>query len=40
MTLEEIIPGAKIQDSTSLVWNCHFKSVTSFEMSADVVIGF
>ena len=40
VTIEEIIPGAKIQDSTGLVWNFHFKSVTSFEMSVDVVMGF
>ena len=40
MILEEIISGAKIQNSTGLVWNFHFKSVTSFEMSVDVVMGF
>ena len=40
MILEEIISGAKIQNSTGLVWNFHFKSVTSFEMSANVVMGF
>lgn len=40
MTIEEIIPDAKIQDSTGLVWDFHFKSVTSFEMSVDVVTGF
>ena len=40
MTLEEIISGAKIQDSTGLLWNYHLKSVTSFEMSVDVVMGF
>lgn len=40
MTIEEVVPGAKIQDSTGLVWDFHFKGVTSFEMSVDVVMGF
>ncbi|MCI7326284.1 MAG: hypothetical protein MR537_01390 [Clostridiales bacterium] len=40
ITIEEVIPGAKIQDSTGLVWDFHFKDVTSFEMSVDVVMGF
>lgn len=40
VTIEEVIPGAKIQDSTGLVWDFHFKGVTSFEMSVDVVMGF
>lgn len=40
LTIEEVIPGAKIQDSTGLVWDFHFKGVTSFEISVDVVMGF
>ncbi|EUB16450.1 hypothetical protein HMPREF1508_1251 [Shuttleworthella sp. MSX8B] len=40
VTIEEVVPGAKIQDSTGLVWDFHFKGVTSFEMSVDVVMGF
>lgn len=40
VTIEEVIPGTKIQDSTGLVWDFHFKGVTSLEMSVDVVMGF
>ena len=40
VTIEEVIPGAKIQDSTGLMWDCYFKGVTSFEMSVDAVMGF
>ena len=30
VTIEEVVPGAKIQDGTGLVWDFHFKGVTSF----------
>jgi hypothetical protein len=40
LTIEEVIPGAKIQNSTGLVWDFHFKGVTFFEISVDVVMGF
>lgn len=31
LTIEEVIPGAKIQDSTGFVWDFHFKGVTFFQ---------
>ena len=40
LTIEEVIPGAKNQDSTGRVWDFHFKNITSFEISVDVVLGF
>ena len=40
LTIEEVIPGAKIQDSTGLVWDFHFKGVTFFKISVDIVMGF
>ena len=40
LTIEEVIPGKKIQDSTGLVWDFHFKGVTFFIISVDVVLGF
>jgi len=40
VTIEEVIPGKRLQDSTGRVWDFHFKEVTSFEMSVDVVLGF
>lgn len=40
LTIEEVIAGKKIQDSTGLVWDFHFRGVTFFIMSVDVVLGF
>lgn len=40
LTIEEVIPGAKIQDSTGFVWDFHFKGVTFFKISVDIVMGF
>lgn len=40
LTIEEVILGKKIPDSTGLVWDFHFKGVTFFIMSVDVVLGF
>lgn len=39
VTVEQFIPGAKPQDSTALIWDFHFKGVTCFEISVDVVAG-
>lgn len=40
ITIEEVIPGKKTQDNTGLIWDLHFKNVSSFEMSVDAVLGF
>lgn len=40
LTIEEVIAGKKIQDNAGLVWYFHFRGVTFFEMSVDVVLGF
>ncbi len=40
VTIEEVLPGAKNQDSDGLIWDFHFKNVTSFEFSVDTVLGF
>lgn len=40
LTIEEVIPGVKIQDNAGLIWDFHFKGVTFFKMSVDVVLGF
>lgn len=31
LTIEEVIPGAKIQDSTGFVWDFHFKGSYFFQ---------
>lgn len=38
LTIEEVIPGAKIQDSTGFVWDFHFKGVTFFKILVDMPI--
>lgn len=40
ITVEEVIPGKKLQDSTGLIWDFHFEDVTSFQISADCVLRF
>ena len=39
ITIEEVLPGREIPDNTGLIWDFHFKGVTSFEMNVDVVLG-
>ena len=38
--VEEVIPGAKIQYSTGLIWDFHFIGVRSFYISVDCAGGF
>ena len=40
ITVEEVIPGVKVEDSAGPIWDFHFKGVTFFEMMVDVVLGF
>lgn len=40
ITIEEVLPGRKIQDDTGLIWDFHFENISKFIFSVDCVIGF
>ena len=40
VTVDEVVPGAKNQTGTGLVWGFHFRNIAFFEISLDVVMGF
>ncbi len=40
ITIEEVIPEKKIQDSTGLVWDFCFEGISMFSFSVDCVMGF
>ena len=40
ITIEEVLPGRKLQDSTCLIWDFHFEKINKFIFSVDCVSGF